>query len=128
MKRVIISLLGCCVAIGAAADQKLCGYRDFFHFSDATHPNIYIVDANNTQDLYLQVLGPRSFEIRDSYQCKTGYAQITITDNAYHWCVLDIKDGPYMRHPSISASCSGIGYLGMNYDGLNSYSYTLNFD
>lgn len=126
MKRVIGALLGCCVAVSAAADQKFCGYSDFFHFSDSTHPTIYIVTANSNQDIFLRVIGPRSFELRDTEQCQTGYAHVTISDNAYNWCVLDLKDGPFLNHPSVSASCSGIIYRGLSYDG--SHSYTLNFD
>jgi hypothetical protein len=128
MKRVIGTLLGCCVAISAAADQKFCGYRDFFHFSDSTHPTIYIVSANSNQDIALSVIGPRSFELRDTDQCRTGFAHVTITDNAYNWCVLDLKDGPYKNHPSVTASCSGIVYKGLHHDGIGSHSYTLRFD
>lgn len=128
MKKTILLLLGSSVAFAAQADQKLCGYRDYFHLSDTTHPGIYIVSANSNEDVYLNVIGPRSFEMRDTDRCQSGYAHITVAYDAYNWCVLDLKDGPFMSHPSVSVSCNGLIFKGMSYDGFNTYSYTLNFD
>ena len=93
-----------------------------------THPGIYIVSGYGEQDVVLQFVGPRSFVIRDAPQCRTGFAHVTVAYDNTNWCVLDIKDGPYMNHPTISASCSGIHYLGTDYDGLSSYSYTIHLD
>lgn len=120
--------MGCCLTLSAnAANQKMCGYKDFFHLSDVTHPGIYIVSANSNADVYLHVIGPRTFELRDTEQCRSGYAHVTVAYDAFNWCVLDLKDGPYMRHPTISASCNGLIFKGMKYDGFNTYSYSLNF-
>lgn len=116
------------VNVAQANNELLCGYKDFFHLSDKAHPAIYIVSGFNEQDVNLQIVGPRSFVIRDTAQCRSGYAHVTVAYDAYNWCVLDVKDGPYMNHPTISASCNGMRYLGMSYDGMGSYSYTINFD
>ncbi|ASQ47422.1 hypothetical protein [Legionella clemsonensis] len=128
MKKIVLFLLASLFIMSAHARETLCGYRDYFHLDDKTHPGIFIVSANNTPDIYLQVIGPRSFEIRDTHQCREGYAHVTVAYDAFNWCVLDIKDGPYMMHPSVTASCSGMSYKGITYDGFNSYSYTINLD
>ncbi|KTD18822.1 Uncharacterised protein [Legionella lansingensis] len=127
MKKVVF-LLTSLFIVSAQAKESLCGYRDYFHLDDQSHPSIFIVSANSTRDIYLQVIGPRSFEIRDTERCQDGYAHITVAYDAYNWCVLDIKDGPFMMHPSVSASCSGMIYKGTTYDGFNTYSYTIKLD
>ncbi|WED42843.1 hypothetical protein [Legionella cardiaca] len=129
MKKVVLSLLAASLfAVNAQARESLCGYRDYFHLDDLAHPGIFIVRANATQDIYLNVISPRSFEIRDTQQCHNGYAHVTVAYDAYNWCILDIKDGPYMMHPSIKATCSGMSYQGIDYDGFNTYSYTIKLD
>ena len=129
MKKIILFLLtSLFILSGHARESMICGYRDYFHISDSTHPATYIVSASSSPDLYLQVIGPRSFEIRDTKSCSDGYAHVTVAHSVFSWCVLDIKDGPYMTHPSISSSCFGMQFKGFSYDGFNSYSYTLNFD
>lgn len=114
--------------VNAHAKTTFCGYKDFFHLSDQAHPGIYIVSGYSEQDLLMEFVGPRSFIIRDGYQCRSGYAHVTVAYDDYNWCVLDIQDGPYTNHPKISASCNGLRYLGIEYDGFNSYSYTINLD
>ncbi len=112
-----------------ANDNKMyCDYKDYFHLSDQSHPGIYVVSGFSEQDVILQIVGPRSFIIRDSYFCRSGYAHVTVAYDQEHWCVLDIKDGPYMNHPSVSASCNGMRYVNTTYDGLGSYSYSINLD
>ncbi|KTD17842.1 hypothetical protein [Legionella jordanis] len=128
MKRVLAVLLGGLFVLGAQAKATFCGYRDYFHLDDQSHPGIFIVSANHTPDIRLQVIGPRSFEIRDTEQCREGYAHVTVAYDLAHWCVLDIKDGPYMMHPSVSASCNKMLYKGTSYDGFNSYSYSIKLD
>ncbi|KTC86886.1 hypothetical protein [Legionella brunensis] len=128
MKKVVLCLLGGLALTNAQASQGLCGYRDYFHLDDSAHPGIFIVSAHSSSDIYLNVIGPRSFEIRDTVQCKSGYAHVTVAYDAYNWCVLDIKDGPYMMHPSVRASCHGMSYNGIDYDGFNSYSYSIKLD
>jgi hypothetical protein len=116
------------IAINAQANNFYCGYKDYFRLSDSSHPAIYIVSGFSDQDIMLQIIGPRSFVIRDSYQCKSGYAHVTVAYDSANWCVLDIKDGPFMNHPTVNASCNGIRYISTDYDGFNSYSYTINLD
>ncbi|HHF7346428.1 TPA: hypothetical protein ACPSKE_000803 [Legionella feeleii] len=132
MKRIVFVLLaGLFLSNVQASTQRstfFCGYKDYFHLSSSTHPGIYIRSANNNQDLNLLIIGPRSFEIRDTDTCNTGYAHVGVAYDDYHWCILDIKDGPYMMHPSIRAACSGMEYKGLSYDGFNTYSYTINID
>lgn len=128
MKKAVLFLLSSLFIGNALAEESLCGYRDYFHLNDQTHPGIFIVSANSNQDIYLQVIGPRSFELRDNHHCRNGYAHVTVAYDIANWCVLDIKDGPYMMHPSVSASCNGMIYRGISYDGFNSYSYTINLD
>lgn len=127
MKKALLLVLACGLSLSANADQKLCGYKDFFHLSDTTHPGIFIMSANSNSDINVQIIGPKSFELRDTIQCHTGYAHVTVAADAFNWCVLDLKDGPFMPHPTVSASCMGLVYEGMTYDGFNSYSYSLNF-
>lgn len=110
------------------SNATLCGYKDYFHLSDASHPAIYVVSGYSESDVILTLVGPRSFTIRDGYDCNSGYAHVTVAYDAANWCVLDIKDGPYMNHPTVSASCNGIRYLGTTYDGFGSYSYSINLD
>ena len=129
MKKITISLLGLAMSSIAAAEPSIgCNYRDYFRLSDNTHPGVYIVRASTTPELFLGVIGPRSFEIRDTPLCKLGYAHVTVAYDENNWCVLDIKDGPYMLHPSVKASCQGMIYKNTTYDGFNSYSYTINLD
>jgi hypothetical protein len=128
MKKWMGLALGSMVAMNAFADQSFCGYKDYFHISNQTHPGIYVVSGYSDNDVILQVIGPRSFVLRDTPQCRTGFAHVTVAYDAANWCVLDIKDGPYVNHPTVSASCSGIKYLGTTYDGMGSYSYTIKLD
>ena len=128
MKKWVLLAVCCFFMANTWANESYCGYKDFFHLSDHTHPGIYIVSGYGEQDVVLQFVGPRSFVIRDAPQCRTGFAHVTVAYDNTNWCVLDIKDGPYMNHPTISASCSGIHYLGTDYDGLSSYSYTIHLD
>ena len=111
-----------------AKENMYCDYKDYFHLSDQSHPGIYVVSGFSEQDVILQIVGPRSFIVRDSYLCRSGYAHVTVAYDNAHWCVLDIKDGPYMNHPTISSSCNGMRYIDTNYDGLGSYSYSINLD
>lgn len=129
MKKIALFLVAGLFVVDAQAKESfICGYKDYFHLSDTSHPAIYIVSANSNQDMHLQVIGPRSFEIRDTPNCENGYAHVTVAYDAYNWCVLDIKDGPYMMHPTMNASCNGMHFKNLSYDGFNSYSYTINFD
>jgi len=114
--------------VNAQANQSYCGYKDYFHLSDASHPGIFIVSSFAEQDINLQIVGPRSFVIRDTQRCQSGYAHVTVAYDTANWCVLDIKDGPYMMHPTVSASCQGIAYLNTTYDGMSIYAYTINLD
>lgn len=119
---------GLMIITNTQANQSYCGYKDYFRLSDTSHPAIYIVSGYSDQDIILQMIGPRSFVIRDAEQCRSGYAHVTVAYNTANWCVLDIKDGPLMHHPKVNASCHGIRYLNTEYDGLGSYSYTINLD
>lgn len=116
------------MAMGAQANESYCGYKDYFRLSDNSHPAIYIVSGFSDQDILLQMIGPRSFVIRDSYQCTNGYAHVTVAYDSANWCVLDIKDGPWMNHPTVNASCNGIRYINTEYDGFGTHSYTINLD
>ncbi|WP_028388208.1 hypothetical protein [Legionella fairfieldensis] len=129
MKKFIGVVLASLFAIHAQARTSfVCGYKDYFHLNNKIHPAIHIVSATTDQDVYLHVISSRSFEMKDTEHCKNGYAHVTVAYDNYSWCVLDIKDGPYMMHPVIHASCYGMQYKGISYDGFNSYSYTINLD
>ena len=128
MKKWALLAASSLFVVNAQADESFCGYKDYFHLSDQAHPGIYIVSGFSESDVILQLVGPRSFVIRDSYACRSGYAHVTVAYDNFNWCVLDIKDGPYLKHPVISASCNGMKYTGMKYDGIGSYSYTINLD
>lgn len=128
MKKWVLLAASSFFVVGAQADESFCGYKDYFHLSDQAHPGIYVVSGFSEPDVTLQLVGPRSFVIRDGYQCRSGYAHVTVAYDNTNWCVLDIKDGPYHKHPVISASCNGMRYMGITYDGIGSYSYTINLD
>lgn len=128
MKKWLLIAAGSLLALNAQAKASYCGYKDFFRLSDATHPGIYIVSGYSDSDVILQMIGPRSFLLRDNVQCTYGYAHVTVAYDANHWCVLDITDGPWMMHPTVQASCNGIRYIGTNYDGIGTYSYTIELD
>lgn len=130
MKKWMILATTSFMVINAHANQSYCGYKDYFRLSDSSHPDLYIVSGFSDQDILLQIIGPRSFVIRDSEQCISGYAHVTVAyayDTTYR-CVLDIKDGPFMTHPTVNASCNGIRYINTEYDGYGSYSYNINLD
>lgn len=129
MKKIIGFLFGSVIAFSAEAGQGWCGYTDFFHFNEKTRPLLFITNTSTNGDVVLQPLGPRSFEIRDTENCRTGRAHILITDfeNANYGCVVDIEDGPFLNTPKVLASCNGVNFSGLTYDGIGSYSYTLNF-
>lgn len=126
MKKWLLMAIGSLVMMNAHA-ESWCGYKDFFHLSSQSHPDIHFVSGASDVDVILQFVGPRSFTINDGYRCQTGYAHVTVSDGA-NWCTLDIKDGPWINTPSINASCNGMSYLGIRYDGINSYSYSINID
>lgn len=128
MKKWLALAAGSMMAMNVSAQTTSCGYKDFFHLSDNAHPGIYVVNGYSESDVILQMVGPRSFVIRDGYDCRTGYAHVTVAYDQNNWCVLDIKDGPYMNHPVVSASCNGIRYIGTSYDGFGTYSYSINLD
>lgn len=128
MNKWLFAALSGALMLNAAQAESWCGYKDYFHLSDEAHPSIYIVGAYSEPDVLIQMVGPRSFVIKDSMQCRTGYAHVTVAYDINHWCALDIKDGPWMMAPTISASCNGMRFLDMHYDGFNSYSYAINLD
>lgn len=127
MKKWLLLTVGSMIAMNAQA-ESFCGYKDFFHINYNANPAMYIVNGYSDADVYLQLASPRSFIVRDTPACRSGYAHVTIAYDANHWCELDIKDGPFMSHPSVNASCNGMRYLGLDYDGVGSYSYSINLD
>ena len=111
-----------------AKDNMWCNYKDYFHLSDQAHPGIFIVNWSNEPDVYLDIVGPRSFVIRDTPLCRAGYAHVTVAYDNANWCVLDIQDGPFVNTPTVIASCNGMRYISTTYDGMGSYSYSINLD
>ncbi|MCC5792389.1 MAG: hypothetical protein JJT82_07270 [Legionellaceae bacterium] len=127
MKKRYITLLFCSVLLGNAftSNSFWCDYKDYFHISSASHPGIFISSATFDDDLYMQVISPRSFILRDTPRCISGYAHVTLMLDINSWCVLDIKDGPWVNTPQIHASCHGLEYQGLTYDGMGTHSYTI---
>lgn len=128
MKKWLLLAATSMMVINVHAKESWCGYKDYFHLSDKTHPGIYTVSGYSDSDLFLEMVGPRSFVIRDGFDCRAGYAHVTVAYDTNNWCVLDITDGPYMNHPVVNASCNGMRYINTVYDGLNTYSYSINLD
>ena len=113
----------------AHADNKSwCGYKDSFRINSISHPDIYIVRGYSDLDVILQVTSPRTFVLRDAPQCKQGFVHLEIADGQNNWCIIDIKDGPWINHPPVNVSCGGMRYIATDYDGFNTYSYTINLD
>ena len=125
MKKTALSLVLLIFSTYVKANTLWCNYKDFFHIASLSHPGIYISAASSDGEVFVQLGSPRSFIIRDGAQCKTGYAHVTLSFNQQNWCVLDIKDGPYLWHPTVYASCHGLEYVDTKYDGLGSNSYTI---
>lgn len=128
MKKWMCLVAGSMMLVNAHAKESYCGYKDYFHLSDTTHPGVYIVSGYNDSDVILQLVGPRSFVIRDGFDCRAGYSHVTVAYDNDHYCVIDIKDGPLMMHPVVSASCNNMRYINTTYDGFGSYSYSINLD
>ncbi len=128
MKQLILIAMCSFFIVTAEANESYCGYKDFFHLDNQSHPEIYIVGGYSEQDIILQFVGPRSFILRDAHACRTGFAHVTVAYDDFNWCVLDIKDGPYINHPTVHASCNGLRYKGTKYDGMGSNSYTIFLD
>lgn len=126
MKKQLLFALSSLLIGAAQANPSYCGYKDFFHLSDTTNPGIQIINSYSDQDIILQQVGPRSFTLRDTEACRAGFAHVTIALDRSNWCLLDIKDGPYMSHPTVSASCTGLHYFNTKYDGSGTYSYSIN--
>ncbi|WP_298622261.1 hypothetical protein, partial [uncultured Legionella sp.] len=110
MNKWLLMAASTMMAFNASASTEtnagLCGYKDYFHLSNASHPGIYIVNGYSESELFLTLVGPRSFTIRDGRDCSSGYAHVTVAYDIANWCVLDIKDGPFMNHPTVRASCN----------------------
>lgn len=128
MKKWLILAAGSLMINVHAADMTWCNYKDNFRLSDITHPDIYIVGAYHDSDIVLNPIGLRNFEIYDGGQCRSGFAHLTVAYDNNNWCMLDIKDGPLINHPTVNASCTGIRFIGTTYDGVGSHSYTINLD
>ena len=127
MKKFLMLSLGLCLAASAQAEEFYCGYRDYFHLSNNTPPSVFVYSASGNSNVYVQMVGPRGFELYDTPRCTSGFAQVTIGTDIDHYCVLDIKDGPFMSSPNVSAVCNRLTYKGIRYDGFNTYSYSLSF-
>ncbi|TAL64647.1 MAG: hypothetical protein EPN84_03030 [Legionella sp.] len=128
MNKCLLIAAGSLLAMSAQAQQSWCGFKDYFRINDENHPNVFIVSGASDADIVLQSVGPKSFLLLDNGQCTSGFAHVTIGYDANHYCVLDIKDGPWMMHPSVKASCNGLNYIGTRYDGIGSFSYSIDLD
>ncbi|MCW8451577.1 hypothetical protein [Legionella quinlivanii] len=128
MKKWLLFAASSLMTTAHAAELTWCNYKDYFRLSDISHPGITIIETHHDAELVLTPVGPRSFEIQDGSQCQSGFAHITVAYDSNHWCLLDIKDGPFINHPTVKASCTGIRYIDTIYDGTGSHSYTINLD
>lgn len=129
MKKIIFAVICGLFLTNIYAEESLCGYKDYFHLVDDVHPSFSIVAGHTDGDVLFYIVSQRSFVVRDTWQCRSGYAHVRVATDNLNWCLLDIKDGPYMSHPVINATCNGdLNYRGTRYDGTNSYAYTLKFD
>lgn len=128
MKKWLALAICSFLMVNVQAKEAFCGYKDYFRLSDESHPGIFLKMGASESELFMQFIGPRSFIIKDAGQCRSGYAHVTVAYDENNWCVLDIKDGPFMNHPTVNASCNGIHYLGTDYDGFSTHSYTINLD
>ncbi|MGL6028607.1 MAG: hypothetical protein ACRC0M_02345 [Legionella sp.] len=45
MNKWLFAVLSGVLTINAVQAESCCGYKDYFHLSDAAHPGIYIVGA-----------------------------------------------------------------------------------
>ena len=126
MKQWALITISSLMIANAQADNSFCGYKDYFHLSESSNASVSVISGYTDADVILQLVGPRSFVVRDSSNCQTGYAHVTIASDSAHWCILDIQDGPYINHPTVYGSCSGLQYISTEHDGLGSHSYSIN--
>lgn len=131
MKKTIlaVSALTLLVATSAYAKPEWCGYVDHFHLDQNTPTNLQITRVSTDGNVNVQQIDNTRFNIADTNNCPGdgGYAYITYSVDPTHFCNLTIHDGPLMNDPNIAASCQGLSYNGVSYDGFMSYSYTLSF-
>ena len=83
MKKTAIGLIFSVLCCGSALAENTfwCGYKDYFHISSTAHPAIYISNATVDGDIFMQVMSPRSFILRDTPNCVSGYAHVTLLFN-----------------------------------------------
>lgn len=123
MNKLALLLLTALISFNVHSKEKFCSYVDFFHPSTNSNPYIYISKVNSDKQILIQALSNKSFEIRDGGNCSTGYAHVTYYADASHWCMVDIKDGPSMWHPTATASCFGFTFRGLISEGKHSYTF-----
>ncbi|MFA6303543.1 MAG: hypothetical protein WC627_10510 [Legionella sp.] len=128
MKKLLMLALGSLVMTSAQAEVRSCGYKDYFHLSTSTNPGVEIVSGFAESDLDLEFVGPRSFILRDGPYCRSGYAHVTVALDNDNYCILDIKDGPYMMSPTVNGACNGLRYIKTTYDGIGTYSYSIHLE
>jgi hypothetical protein len=119
----------------------VCGYSDYFHLSDTSVKNIAITKLTGDEKVEVaykvvsnttgqNIEDKTSFYVSDTPTCvkNGGFAHVHYAKDKDNYCDLAVHDAENMFHPDITARCQGtMGYLGMEYDGFNTHSYSLTF-
>jgi hypothetical protein len=129
-----------CFAKGNTEDLLMvCGYTDNFHLSATSVKDISITRITGDEKVVVgyEVISnttdqedKTAFFISDTSACvkNGGYAHVHYAKDKNNYCDLAVHDAENMFHPDITARCQGtMGYLGMEYDGFNTHSYSLTF-
>ncbi len=137
-KLVLFTSLAVCALTMNVADAKtmICGYVDHMHMA-SNSPAKPVIQGNITSDgdtTGVQT-GVDSFDIHDNQtpgvcnMSSQGTVHVTYYASQSDYCVLNFLDGASNDNPqSIDPKCYGkLHYLGANYDGLWSYSYSMIF-
>lgn len=130
MKKVGLSLICGLFMINAQANPSLCGYHDYFRLSNDSPVGTYIGFASADEDLYVTTMSSTSFLVQDTPACLTGFATayIELQGDPDSRCILRIKDGPFIRHPVIEASCAGhLNFISNTYEGTGTRTYSMRF-
>lgn len=131
----IVALSSAFLCVGAMAAPQVCGYTDHIHLSNnakLAKPKIQGSLQSSGYVLGVQT-GPSKFDIHDhqpNNECvvdSTGTVTVRYALNSNSYCDLTFTDGPYLENPSVDYNCHNLTYLGMNYDGFGTYSYSLMF-
>lgn len=137
-KALIITVIALSTVTMTTANAKamICGYTDHMHMGSQSPAKPVIQGAVTANGAVTGVkTGVDSFDIVDNQgpggcdMGSEGTVHVTYAATPSDYCILNFVDSPSYDNPkSVNAQCVGrLKYLGADYDGLFSYSYSMMF-